>query len=281
MRNWLTMRVLKPFDPWKSEFCTCGYKLSFNPYTGCAHRCDYCYATYIPRFWEVREKKDLFRNLKKDLEELNGDEVISMSNSSDPYPPVEKEKEITRECLKLFKEFDAKLLIVTKSDLVTRDLDILSEMNAVVSMTITGCDQLEKFAPSTERRIVAFKEISEFLPTVLRFDPVIPFLNENRLEIIEICEPEHVVTSTLKLRRDSFNRIVKTLPWLTEGLRRLYFEEGEKLGGYWFLKKDLRLEMLRRVEEFCKSLGISCGFCREGFEFKAKSCDGKHFLRKF
>ncbi|MEM0215470.1 MAG: radical SAM protein [Archaeoglobaceae archaeon] len=275
------MRVLKPFDPWKSKLCTCGYKLSFNPYTGCAHRCDYCYATYIPRFWEVREKKDLLRNLRKDLEELKGNEVISMSNSSDPYPPIEKEKMITRECLKLFREFDANVLIVTKSDLVIRDLDILSEMNAVVSMTITGCDQLEKFAPPTERRIVAFKEISEFLPVVLRFDPIIPFLNENRLELIEICEPEHVVTSTLKLRRDSFNRIAKTLPWLAEGLRRLYFEEGEKLGGYWFLKKDLRLEILRKIEDFCESLGISCGFCREGFEFKAKSCDGKHLLRIF
>ncbi|MEM2694070.1 MAG: radical SAM protein, partial [Archaeoglobaceae archaeon] len=61
------MRVLKPFDPWNSRLCSCGEKLSFNPYTGCAHCCDYCYATYIPRFWEVREKKNLLRNLEKDL----------------------------------------------------------------------------------------------------------------------------------------------------------------------------------------------------------------------
>lgn len=273
------MRVLKPFDPWKSPLCTCGYKLSFNPYTGCAHRCDYCYATYIPRFWELREKKDLLRNLKKDLEELEGNEVISMSNSSDPYPPVEKEREITRECLKLFREFGVKLLIVTKSDLVLRDLDLLSEMDVVVSMTVTGCDQLEKFAPPTEKRIVAFKKVAESLPAVLRFDPVIPFLNETRLDLIETCEPEHVVTSSLKLRRDSFRRIANSFPWLAEKLYRLYFKEGEKIGSYWYLKKDLRLKMLKKVEEYCNSIGISCAFCREGLEFKAKSCDGKHLLK--
>ncbi|MCS7129887.1 MAG: radical SAM protein [Archaeoglobaceae archaeon] len=273
------MRVLKPFDPWGSKICTCGFKLSFNPYTGCAHRCDYCYATYIPRFWEVREKKDLLRKLRKDLEELKGKEVISMSNSSDPYPPIEKERGLTRECLRLFKEFDVKVLVVTKSDLVLRDLDLLSEMNAVISMTITGCDPLEKFAPPSEKRILAFKKIAEVLPVVLRFDPVIPFLNENKLEIIEACEPEHVVTSTLKLRRDSFSRIAKSIPSLKEKLRRLYFVEGEKIGGYWYLKKDLRFGILKKIDEFCNSLGISCAFCREGFEFQAESCDGKHLFK--
>jgi DNA repair photolyase len=274
------MRVLRPFDPWKSELCTCGFKLSFNPYTGCAHRCDYCYATYIPRFWEVREKNGLFRNLRRDLEELSGGEVISMSNSSDPYPPIEKEKEITRNCLKLFREYDVKLLVVTKSDLVTRDLDILSEMNAVVCMTITGCDQLERYAPETEKRIAAFKRVSEIMPAVLRFDPLIPFLNENRLNLIEACDPDHVVTSTLKLRRDSFQRISRALPWLAERLKKLYFDEGEKIGAYWYLNRERRLRMLKIVEDFCNSLGISCAFCREGLDFRAESCDGKHLALK-
>jgi len=275
----LHMRVLKPFDPWRSNLCTCGFKLSFNPYTGCAHKCDYCYATYIPRFWELREKKKLLQNLKRDLEELQGWDIISMSNSSDPYPPLEKEKGITRECLKLFRDYGVKLLVVTKSDLILRDLDILSEMNAVICLTITGCDRLEKFAPSTEKRIQVFKKISEVMPTVLRFDPIVPYLNESRLDIIEKCEPEHVVTSTLKIRLNSFRRITSSLPDFADKLRKLYFEEGEKIGGYWYLNRDLRLKMLKKVEEFCKSLGISCAFCREGFKFDAKSCDGKHLLK--
>ncbi len=272
------MKILRPFDPWKSELCTCGFKLSFNPYTGCAYRCDYCYATYIPRFWEVREKKALFSSLRRDLEELSGNEIISMSNSSDPYPPIEKEKEITRNCLKLFREYDVKLLVVTKSDLVLRDLDILSEMDALVCMTITGCDSLERFAPKTEKRIAAFKKIAEALPAVLRFDPIVPYLNDDRLELIEACDPDHVVTSTLKLRRDSFHRISKAIPWLGERIKKLYFGEGEKVGAYWYLSREKRLEMLRRVEDFCNSIGISCALCREGFDFKAESCDGRHLI---
>ena len=276
-----SFRVLKPFDPWKSELCRCGEKLSFNPYTGCSHRCDYCYATYIPRFWEVREKRDLLKRLEKDLAEMDEKMLISMSNSSDPYPRIEREKGITRKCLELFREYGARLLIITKSDIILRDLDILSEMDCVVSITITGCDKLEKFAPPTETRIKVFRELSEVLPTVLRFDPLIPFLNDSKFEIIDACDPEHVVTSTLKLRFDSYKRISETLSWLKDAFKKLYFEEGEKIGSYYYLKREIRLSMLKKVENFCNSLGISCGFCREGIEFKAKSCDGRHLSSSF
>lgn len=275
------LRVLRPFDPWKSDLCTCRDKMSFNPYTGCAHRCDYCYATYIPRFWEVREKKDLLKRLEKDLAELDNEVLISMSNSSDPYPPVERERGITRKCLQLFREYGMKLLIVTKSDIIIRDLDIISEIDCVVSMTITGCDKLEKFAPSTKERIEVFREIRDIAPSVLRFDPIVPFVNDSQLEIIELCDPEHVVTSTLKLRFDSYRRIAKTMPGIASALKKLYFEEGDKVGSYYYLRSDLRKFLLRKVEQFCESLGISCGFCREGIGFKAESCDGRHLSSTF
>ena len=144
------MRVIKPFDPWKSELCTCPPKYSFNPYTGCAHQCVYCYATYIPRFFKLRLKKNLYKNLERDLKEIPEDSLISMSNSSDPYPPSEKELGITRRCIQIMKEYDVRLMIVTKSDIFVRDIDLLSEMNSVVCVTITGCDAAEPFAPKTE-----------------------------------------------------------------------------------------------------------------------------------
>lgn len=266
------MRVIREFDPWKSELCTCPKKYSFNPYTGCAHRCLYCYATYIPRFYHLREKKNLFRNLERDLKVLPEKALISMSNSSDPYPPVEREREITRNCLKILKDYDVRLLIVTKSDIVVRDVDILSEMRCAVSITITGLDFLEPNAPPTERRVKAMKELKECgIPTILRFDPIIPRLN--RLSIIEDCIPDHVVTSTLKLKPDSLARVSGVVPEI-----KSIYKHGEKIGGYIYLPKEKRFKMLKRIEEYCKNLGISCAFCREGFEFDADSCDGSHLI---
>lgn len=274
------MKYLRPFDPWNSKLCTCGKKYSFNPYTGCSHHCLYCYATYIPNFFKVRVKKNLLRELEKDLEKLPNKSVVSMSNSSDPYPHLEKKLEITRNCLKIFKEYGIPLLIVTKSDIITRDIDLLLELNCTVSMSITGCDCLELNAPSTNARIDAFKKIKEAgIPTVLRFDPIVPGLNDNKLWIIETCDPDHVVTSTLKLKRDALNRILKFKPKIGLSLLRLY-QSGERKGSYYYLPRDVRLNLLNKVTKLCNQLGITCGYCREGISFEAPSCDGQHLIRK-
>lgn len=271
------MNVITPFDPWKSKLCTCPPKFSFNPYTGCAHGCVYCYATYIPDFHRLRLKRNLFRRLEKDIQNLPKNALISMSNSSDPYPPVEREMRITRRCLEIMKDYDVRLLIVTKGDVFVRDIDLLSEMKVAVSVTITGCDEAEPFAPETERRIEAFKKLKDSgIPAILRFDPVMPLLNEDKLWIIEKCEPDHVVTSTLKLRSDSFRRMVRV--YGMGEYRRLYLVDGERIRGYYYLKSELRRKMLWKVKNFCRDLGISCSFCREGLSFDAKSCDGSHLI---
>ena len=278
------MDVVRPFDPWKSKLCTCGKKYSFNPYTGCMHNCVYCYATYIPHFSTVRLKERLLTRLEKDLRRLDLRRPILMSNSSDPYPPIEKKHGITRKCIDLMRDYGVKLLVVTKGDIVARDADILSEMECCVSVTVTGfkfARILEPNAPHPEKRIEVMRELKNAgIPVVLRLDPVLPFINENEIDkVLEKCNfVDHVVTSTLKLRGDSFRRIVSALPWLEERYRRLYFEMGEKIQNSWYLPESMRLEILRKVESICDKMGISCAFCREGFKFKAESCDGQHLL---
>jgi len=266
------MRVIREFDPWKSPLCTCPKKYSFNPYTGCSHGCYYCYATYIPDFYKLREKKRLFRELERDLKELPPNSLISMSNSSDPYPPVEREREITRRCLEILRDYDVRLMVVSKSDIVLRDLKILSEMRCAVSITITGLDEFEPYAPSTEKRIEVLKTVKDCgIPAVLRFDPVIPGINDGKLEIIEKTMPDHVVTSTLKLKTDSMARMSERLPWL----KKVSFE---RRGAYRYFPEGVRREILQKIKNFCEELGISVGFCREGFEFPSNSCDGSHLL---
>lgn len=276
------MDVIRPFDPWKSKLCTCPQKYSFNPYTGCQYNCLYCYSTYIPNFKNLRIKKNLFKRVVKDLEKIPKNALISMSNSSDPYPIVEKKYGITRKCLEIFKECNIRLLVVTKGD-VTRDIDLLSNLKSAVSITIT-CDTkiakiLEPNAPEPSIRIEVIKKLKDAgIPTILRLDPIIPFVNENALWIIEKCEPDHVVTSTLKLRWDSFKRIISAFPFLEKKYRELYIKNGEKIQNYFYLPKNYRIKLLSKVKEKCEELGLSYAFCREGINFKAKSCDGSHLI---
>ncbi len=278
------MYYIKPFDPWKSKLCTCPPKYSLNPYTGCAHNCIYCYATYIPKFHHLRLKKDLFRKLEKDLQELPSNALISMSNSSDPYPPIERSLEITRKCLKIMKDYDIRLLVVTKSDIVARDVDLLSEMRCAVSITVTClsdslASKIEPNAPKPEKRIEALRMLKDAgIPIILRLDPVIPYLTENEaLKVLEVCDfVDHVVTSTLKLRRDILARFERVFPELADMYKRIYTEKVGK--SYYYMSRELRLKLLGPIIEKCEELGISYAFCREGFKFKAESCDGSHLI---
>ncbi len=277
-------RLITPFDPWKSGMCTCPPKYSLNPYTGCDHRCRYCYSTYIPEFFHARPKKLLLTRLERELKNLSANALISMSNSSDPYPPMERELELTRNALRLMSERDLRLLVITKSDAVVRDADILKNMRATISVTVTTLDEsiaekIEPLAPEPGKRIRALKELKKSdIPVILRLDPVMPGINDESVEdVLEKAKfVDHVVSSTLKLRGDSYSRITKAFPELRERYREMYFRRGEKVGGSWYLNRVLRTGLLSRVAEVCEDLGVSYAFCREGIPFRAKSCDGSH-----
>jgi DNA repair photolyase len=276
------MTLIRPFDPWKSALCSCPEKFSLNPYTGCSHGCIYCYSTYIPDFYRLRLKKNLLRRVEKDLSKLPDRSLISMSNSSDPYPPVEKIFGLTRKVLELIKNHNQRIMIVTKSDLVCRDLDLILELGAAVSLSITTLDRekakkLEPGAPEPVRRISVLKKLhSEGVPCILRLDPVLPSLTENEIgRIVEECSfVSHVVSSTLKLRFDSLKRISNAFPGIEYG--KLY---RDRVQNSFYLPKSLRLELLWRVRDACESYGLSYAFCREGVPFRAKSCDGSHLIR--
>lgn len=231
----------------------------------------------------MRLKKNLLRRVEKDLSKIPEKSLISMSNSSDPYPPLEKKMGLTRRILELLKYSGHKLLIVTKSNLLARDVDVISELNAAVSISITTLDRekaskLEPNAPDPAKRVEALKKLhSEGIPCILRLDPIIPGLTEDEIRrIVEECSfVSHVVSSTLKLRFDSLKRMIENFPEL-EYYRQLYGKG--RIQNSFYLPKNYRIELLERVKDACESYGISYAFCREGIPFKAKSCDGSHLI---
>jgi DNA repair photolyase len=287
-------RLLRLFDPWRSPLCTCPVKYSLHPYTGCSHKCLYCYATAYIGLRESTPKKNFIENLRKELDKANRNIIVEMSTSSDPYPPIEDKLRLTRQTLKELFRRGFRVVITTKSSLVTRDLDLLSANRSAVMITITTLDKrlseiIEPGAPPPSERLLALKELAKKgVPVGARVDPVIPFVNDDPAELSLLVEKlqevgvKHVVTSTYKAKPDSYRRIVSALPELEDKLRNIYFKEKTYVSGYYYLSLDVRMKLLRPVVNLARKLGLSYATCREGLVtkefFSARSCDGSHLL---
>jgi DNA repair photolyase len=263
--------------------------LTLNPYTGCAHGCVYCYASaYVPRFSEVRPKRDLVARLRREVSTLKG-ETISVANSSDPYPPVEAEAGLTRGCLEVLSACDCRVQVVTKSSLVARDADLIGSFRCMVSLTITTDDDrvaglLEPGAslPSERLRAAAFL-IGMGIPTSVRVDPIIPFLNdepESLVSKVAALGVKHVTSSTLKVTSRNWEAISRAVPVVAERLRPLYFEKGERMGRQFYLPRELRLELLKKVGRSVEKHGMRFGTCRDDLAcLNTAACDGSWLLK--
>ena len=226
--------------------CTCPPKLTFNPYTGCDHQCIYCYASsYIPSFSDCRPKKDLLATFKREAAKLNG-ETISIANSSDPYPRAEASAGLTRRCLEILAESNCKIQIITKSNIVVRDDDLLSKVPSTVALTITTDDDnlaklIEPHAPSPSQRLRAAQDlIKAGIPVSVRIDPIIPFVNDQPQKLIADLASigvKHLTCSTYKAKADNWMRLTQAMPKVAEKLKPLYFQQGEKIGGNTLLAK--------------------------------------------
>jgi DNA repair photolyase len=281
--------ILGPFDPWKSHLCTCPSKLSLNPYTGCSHGCLYCYASsYIPRFQECRPKADLLTRLRREAAKLKPGTLVAMSNSSDPYPPAERDLRLCRGCLEILKERKLQVQVVTKSGLVTEDADLLSSMAATVAITITTLkhclsEQLEPGAPLPEKRLDAMRILNENgIPVSARIDPIIPGINDSEIKdlVSEAClaGAQHITSSTFKARQDSLRRICRAFPEKGEALKAL-FQRGSRITGSLYLPVDTRRELMREVEQRALQKGVTFSSCREGLALQTGiNCDGSHLL---
>ncbi|MDR2899864.1 MAG: radical SAM protein [Clostridiales bacterium] len=182
-----------------------GSDYNMNIYRGCCHGCIYCDSRsecyHIDDFDTVRAKKNAIEIIRDDLRRKVKKGVVSTGAMSDPYNPFEKELLLTRKALTLLHAFGFGVAIATKSDLVTRDIDILSDINendpVIVKITITSLDDrltklIEVNAPSTQRRFEAIKKLSQAgIFSGLLLMPVLPFILDNEENILGIVEKAH------------------------------------------------------------------------------------------
>lgn len=221
----------------------------------------------------------MIKRLKKELTKIDR-KVISMANSSDPYPRLEKELQLTRKVVNLFVREDIRFQIVTKSDIVVRDIDLLQKARCGVAVTVTTMDaytakKLEPGAPSPVKRVEALKRLKdEGIPVSVRIDPIIPGLTDPLRVVDAVQFVDHVTASTLKLRPDAVKRMSNVFPDVTDRLIHLCTE---RIGNALYLPESMRVELLGIVKEKCHEYGITFGTCREGLKSE-KSCDGTHLI---
>lgn len=173
-----------------------GVDYAINPYTGCGHGCKYCYARFMKRFHKGEEDWGEFVDVKINAEERLIEEasrkqhgLVLLSSVTDPYQPVERRYKLTRRILEKLNKEEFPVQILTKSELVTRDIDILSRFDwCEVGFTITALDErvrkvFEPRSSSVYSRLKALKELHDSgLDTYAFLGPLLPYLSERSLE---------------------------------------------------------------------------------------------------
>ncbi|MEM9114505.1 MAG: PA0069 family radical SAM protein [Myxococcota bacterium] len=180
-----------------------GFKWSVNPYRGCFHGCAYCYArpsheylglgagTDFERKLTIKPEAPALLRAAFDRPSWKG-QLVLFSGVTDCYQPLEAEHELTRGCLEVCAEYRNPVGIVTKSTLVTRDIDLLcrlrDEASVTVSMSIPVFETdraraVEPYVPSPVRRLKVIERLAEAgIEVCLNVAPVIPGLSEHGLE---------------------------------------------------------------------------------------------------
>jgi DNA repair photolyase len=176
---------------------------SINPYRGCEHGCIYCFARPSHAYMglspgldfetKLFAKSDAAKLLERELSRPGYQpKTIAIGTNTDPYQPIEKQRRIMHEILEVLEAAGHPVGIVTKSALVTRDIDILSKMAsrglAKVALSITTLDRklarsMEPRAATPGKRLEALKQLSEAgIPVSVMMAPVIPGLNDHEIE---------------------------------------------------------------------------------------------------
>ncbi len=186
-----------------------GFKYSLNIYRGCLHSCPYCYARYTHWYLGYDKSEDFDKNIRikanidKILEnELTKNtwkrELVSLGTATDAYQPIEKKMMLARKCLAIFEKYKTPIIFSTKSSLVSRDIDVISEINkksfAAVAMTFTTLDEnlrkvIEPFASPINKRIDALKQIKQNgIITGIHLLPIMKYVNDSRESISQIVK---------------------------------------------------------------------------------------------
>ena len=249
---------------------------SINPYRGCEFACRYCYARYTHEFLELHSPEDFERKiyfkqdaawlLEQELSRLKAGTDIALGTATDPYQPLEHRQRITRSLLEVFaRKSGFKLGIVTKSTLITRDIDLLKEIatrhQLTVHLTITTANAklarvLEPRAPRPDLR---FRTVARLRQAGLRSgvlcSPLMPGITDSRSSINAVARAAAAAGASflgagaLFLKPCSqptfFSFVKEHFPEQFEAYKRRYAASA-------FVSQEYRKSVADLVDEICR-----------------------------
>lgn len=218
-----------------------------NPYVGCIHGCIYCYARFMKRFTNHYEPWGQFLDVKINAAELIPKDVkyknksIMISSVTDPYQPAERKYKLMRGILENLIPLQPDLCVLTKSDLIIKDIDLLKKFKKCISgVSLSLLDdkirkEVESFSCSVERRINAVKELKKAgIRTFIFISPILPELTDWK-EILEKTKDfvDEYWFENLNLypslRYNIFQWLKNYHPELVKKYREIYFTKNN----YW------------------------------------------------
>jgi len=251
-----------------------GLMYNMNLYRGCQHQCIYCdsrSACYqIENFSDVLVKANAVDLLRIELSRKRVKGTIGFGSMNDPYMPIELQRTLTRQALQVIAEFHFPVHIITKSNLVLRDLDILCEVNqvyAAVSITITTPDdtlgkKIEPGAPKVSERFKALQVLAtNGITAGIALMPVLPFLEDDLENIHQIVFKAHqagvgyIIPSFGMSLRDRqreyyYQKLDRLFPGLRQQYHRIYGDQ------YRVAARNSNL-LESKFKDWCREFGIA------------------------
>lgn len=247
-----------------------------NLYRGCSHGCIYCDSRskcyqMDHHFEDIEVKANAVELLEDALKRKRKPCMIATGSMTDPYIPLEMELGHVRRTLELVEKYGCGFTVITKSDHVLRDLDLMKRINektkCVVQMTLTTydnalCRKLEPGVCTTGRRLQVLETLRDAgIPTVVWLSPILPFINdteENLRGLIDYCIRANVrgiicFGMGLTLREGNREYFYRQLDRLFPGMKERYIHT---YGQRYMVTSPRNAELMRLFHALCEENGI-------------------------
>ncbi len=251
-----------------------GIDFALNPYTGCEHKCAYCYAVFMKRFSNHTEEWGDFVDVKvnapeilqRQLKSLNAKSHISIGTVCDAYQPIEAKYQITKKCLEILRYFQHSVSILTKSSLILRDLDILSKIKELeIGFTITSLNPeikmfFEPNSSSVQDRLSALKTLAQNgIYTWVFVAPVLPYISDTDDEIYGLIKSAQD-SGAQNITFDSLNPYPRVWHNVLRIVKDRFHELLKNYTYYYHNKIQYERELKEKISAIGKSFSIKVDF---------------------